>query len=409
MNLTDVHLRFRDDLWEWPLALTLFFSTNSVLNYTLPHALVVILINGSFILPIIVAALRRRLTLSGRYSMVSLLAWLFFATTVTLATLANAPESIGFAFYKISIQFSLSILFFAIHERGGGRTFSIFFKFESIVIVAASVSLFFWLFGEVLGVIPPIGTVNNQWSGTVHNWFFLHFSAQGSRNCGAFVEAPMFNLVLCTALITELFLRPSANKRRIAILVITILTSRSTTGQMLLIMLVMLKVIQGNKNRSILTKMLMIAGGSIIAIGCITAGTLVMQEKSGGESFAVRARFMIEELEAFANSPILGHGLSTFIEGTSNSICLILAEGGLFLASAYIAGLLVMPKKLSVLSGAKKFKMFGWCYFFLFSITVSPYNPLTFMVAGLHLSWFVAPREQFYEDILSTRPSILRN
>lgn len=394
------HLSINDDVVEWPLAVTMFFLTEAVIIYALPGAIVTAWTLFSLTFPLIVAALRGKLKLYGKYSIPLLLLFTAFIAVFFVSTARN-PDFIVRFIYRMAVMFPLTILFFATREEG--HTFSVFYKFESITIVFCYISLFFWIFGELLGVIPPIGTFNIVVNGNdvVNNFYYLHFTPQGYRNCGAFREAPMYNLVLCTSLFTELFLRPKSNRKRVAILVITILTTLSTTGQLVLLLLVFLKIVK-SKVYSQLSLLSKIAIGffAIAAIAAsIAIGIAIMVEKADGLSFAVRAEHMLAEIKAFASSPIRGNGYGSYYEGSSNSICLILAEGGLVAAALYVWGLIIWPLKLAAASGNSKFKWFGLFYFAIFSITISTYIPLTLGVIALHLSWPIANKNRLYQDI----------
>ena len=366
------------DFILWPIAMVLFFFTNSLLFWSLPVSITFAIKIVALALPLIFrVVLSHKLIVVGKHFIPK-----FVLVTSVLAVLYPMSQISGHGAPFLGQFLFITVLVlvnFCVMENG--EIFSLFEKFERIVVFFAIISLFFWLFGETLHIVPPMGTVHTEWSGTVANYFFLHFGAQDTRNCGWFVEAPMYNLVLCTAIFFELFVRTKVNRWRLIILIITTITTFSTTGQLLMMGALFVKfVVLSERRLSIIQALLLFLAAVLVVAVIAAAATTILQEKSEGLSYAVRLSFMLKELRAFSHSPFLGHGFFTFSAGTSNSICLILAEGGLWQFFIYITCLVVLPYRLSKIMNRPEFKYFFLFYFAAFSITVSPYLPITYAV-----------------------------
>lgn len=392
-------IKLREDSTLWVLALVIFLSTNSVYFHFLPTIIVHAIKLSALLLPLVVKALLHNLTIEGKSIIIKLLAlgvvvFLLFPKAIISG---NAFEFIGiFALHTLLMLLNIATL----REHG---IFDLFDKYERITVTFAIISLFFWFFGEICHVIPNTGYVTTEWSGTVDNYFFLHFGAQSTRNCGVFVEAPMYNLVLCTAIFFELFAKLQINKFRLSILIIANLTTLSTTGQLLLISALLLRFFFQRERRLSIFKLTLFAFiAVIVTVGAFFASKAILTEKADGASFAVRAHYMLKELHAFASSPILGHGFYSFSAGTSNSICLIMAEGGIVQLIIYTSCLVLLPIIISRRAHTPRKKYFHIFFFFSFCITVSPYLLLTYtMMAASASSLLVSDNyyiKQYAED-----------
>lgn len=386
-------VKLKEDCALWVLALIIFLSTNSVYFYLLPTIIVHAIKLSSLLLPLVIKAVLHRLTIEGKNIVIKLLVLGFFVFLLLPKAIisGNAFEFIGiFALYALLVLLNVATL-------GEHGIIKLFDKFEKITVIFAAISLFFWLSGEICHIVPNTGFVTTEWSGTIANYFFLHFGAQSSRNCGIFVEAPMYNLVLCSAIFFELFIKSRINRFRLIVLIITNLTTLSTTGQLLLIAALALRLIVLHKhNLSIFKLILFILAAVIVASGAILASKAILTEKADGASFAVRAYYMLKELHAFASSPILGHGFYSYIKGSSNSICLILAEGGIIQFIIYISCLVILPIMISKRIRNPRGKYFHLFYFLAFCITICPYLLLTYtMMAASASSLLVS--ENFYK------------
>lgn len=389
------------DFFYWPLALILFFSTNSCYYINLSskrgdQALELL----AALLPLCVSMMVGACRIEGRSAIPKLL--LVAGVVFLLMPKALlAGTIVGFVF-RMVVMFGLYVLLVATMRAGG--LFDVLIKFERTTVIFAAISLFFWLFGEILHLIPPSGTIANDWSGgeTISNYYYLHFGAQGQRNCGVFCEAPMYNLVLCSALFVELFVRASASRARLLIIVATIATTMSTTGQLVTMGSLFVRFFVMRKRKASAWSVMFWAIASLASLVVVAyASKYIMEEKATGASYAVRAAYMLKELRAFASSPILGHGFLTFTFGSSNSICPTLAEGGLVQFALYSSAMLLLPY-YGLHGRHRNLLCFFVFYFAAFSITICHYNPLTQFVMAMGLCrLFVSGRK--YESLFQPK------
>lgn len=238
-------------------------------------------------------------------------------------------------------------------------------KFANIVFILAIVSLFFWGLGTILGVIDETsftkmfwGTENDRFV-LVKNFYNLYFETSQNyvifgihtaRNDGIFCEGPMYAAVLLFALAYELFYRKQVNIRRIVVLSITMVTTISLTGWIIMLFMYVYKYITKSENTSSQKIVKGIIGVVIVCVG-IYIVTLLIEMKSSTESFLIRLDDYAAGFNSWKASPIWGHGygnttsvnsfLSSFRKnntGTSNSLMMVLAQGGLVWLMYYFAG-----------------------------------------------------------------------
>lgn len=399
------HLRVTQDFFHWPLALILFFSTNSCYYINLSskrgdQAFELL----AALLPISIAMMVGSCRIEGR-SVIPKLLLVAGVVFLLMPKALVAGTIVGFVF-RMVVMLGLYVLLVATMRAGG--LYDVLVKFEKTTVVFAAVSLFFWLFGEILHLIPPSGTIANDWSGgeTISNYFYLHFGAQGQRNCGVFCEAPMYNLVLCSALFVELFVRSSVSRVRLLVLVATIVTTMSTTGQLVTMGSLFVRFFVMRKRMASAWSVMLGAVVSLASLIAVAyASKYIMEEKATGASYAVRAAYMLKELRAFASSPIIGHGFLTFTFGSSNSICPILAEGGLIQFTLYSSAMLLLPYH-GLHRRHRNLLCFFVFYFAAFSITICHYNPLTQFVMAMGLCRFFVS-DQKYESLFQPKAADL--
>lgn len=278
------------------------------------------------------------------------------------------------------------------------------YKYTSIVLVIAVISLFFWLFGSTLGYIRPTGYLYSAWTGNdslkkVVSYYGIYFETQSVtffgltgkmvRNTAIFTEAPMASMIFSTAFLAELLMQDKLNWKRCAILMAAVLSTISTTGYMVVIAAAGLRYVftrQGTREGHLLKLILL---PTAFVTGLIILSFLIDQ-KLGTSSGSTRADDFIAGYKAWMNEPLLGNGYGNYdmIEkymsyfrrnntGFSNSPMLVLAYGGIYL---------FLPYGISVLTGLFRFarkRMWNRMGFYLvflceFIITVCPFQMLSF-------------------------------
>lgn len=168
------------------------------------------------------------------------------------------------------------------------------------------------------------------------------------RNSGIFAEAPMWNLILSIALMIQtLFL--GRNNYKTFILVLTILSTVSTTGIYVIGLIIAYKIIfevSGWKKYIALT---------LVPILLLVL-SFVWENKSETASASIRFDDFYAGIKAWSDSIFFGSGFSSGLRviesymdttiranlGYSNSLFLILAQGGIILLVLYLLPMILI-------------------------------------------------------------------
>ncbi len=304
-----------------------------------------------------------------------------------------------FSFLCFVIDVS-AIYIFTIIAVENKRGFKILSKYSDIILAIAIVSLVFWLGGSVMGIIHPTGYVYSTWTGndmvksapTYYNVYFETQYIMGfARNTAIFTEAPMCSFNLCVALLIELFCKCKISKIRCFIIIITIITTISTTGICMAIIVLLAKFVFNRSSSGTGRVIKAVAVPALLVIGFIAVQTLV-QDKLGTSSGNTRMDDFIAGYKAWKTHPIFGagfgnrdcvkHYMSPFRwdnVGFSNSVMLILANGGIFLAIPYIW---FAYKWIQICIKRKNIQWFLFfaSFMYLFTFTVVPYKFLPIFI-----------------------------
>jgi len=271
-------------------------------------------------------------------------------------------------------------------------------EFSNVMLVLAVISLSIYFFGSISNIIHPTDTTTISWGGvrTVESYYGIHFNTQRQtlfetsflRNTGIFAEAPMYSLVLSIALAIELFLKQKKSMWRVILFCITIITTVSITGIILMAFLIIAKFlfVDAKTKTTKHLKLLIIPLIGIIGIYILT--TALSLKKNDTASFSVRMDDYKASFLAWKDHLLLGNGYkndASIIQymnpsrlsntGLSNSILVLLAQGGLYLGIFYI-----FPAIKMILYGVKAKKMnivtFTVTLLILFSTTIFLYKVL---------------------------------
>lgn len=291
-------------------------------------------------------------------------------------------------------------------EFGSSVYNSLFLKYSNVMVIIAVASLVMWFLCSILQVVPATSFFPYEWGSSIDfipTYWGVYFETQSIaplgekiwRNTGIFNEGPMYNMALCVAFIIEYFIQPFRSKTKLWILVIAIFTTFTTTGQFFLMGIGIWSVFNrmGRRYRILLLLVVPI----LLYFGYVVAGTLLANKKAtGGEdSMNLRTEDITWCMEAGMEHPMLGVGL-TLREGESlwhgktlgrsNSLFAVFARGGLFVLILYIGALLLIPYLYY-----RKYKDPKWfyamfCFFLVFTITVSFLNYLTLLFIAWGMS-----------------------
>lgn len=232
--------------------------------------------------------------------------------------------------------------------------------FVNVVSVVACVSLFFWLFGSVLGIVPGSPTPYN-WAAAIRtsvNYFWLYFENRIQateilgqtviRNTGIYAEAPGFSGYLIIALAIAL---PAENEeyplKQKVLLVVTMLTTLSTKGLiavMILIALVYMFTHPVKSPSKFIEKLIFV----VVLVMAASIGTfLLLKDKSTTGSYLIRMDDVRAAISTWKNHVMFGTGYNDSEEiiqnftvsrsnnGLSMGLTLLLAQGGIYMVSFY--------------------------------------------------------------------------
>ena len=296
-------------------------------------------------------------------------------------------------FYFVIAPLMLILLMF---KNFNGQLFDFLDTFVKIILIFAIVSLIFWTFGSILKVVHPTNVVINNWNGGLPtpSYFNLYFETQGIhffgttliRNSGMFAEAPMWSLMLSSALIIqELFLENSI--KRLSLLTLTLLTTVSTTGIFVIGLLLIYRVLKLKKS--------LFKHVSLISIPIVIYALLqVWEEKSDSLSASIRFDDYIAGFLAWRANFFFGSGLTLGLKaiesnmntlirtnlGYSNSFFLILAQGGVILGIFYLYPVINVLIKKGV---SRDTKMFALIFIILLLTAIFTDTPLFILFIGI--------------------------
>lgn len=329
-----------------------------------------------------------------------------------LFPMLNVDASLTLYAKMYLVMLPLSVIFIEkLLEGGKSSLFGFFFRYSNIMGLLALSSLFFWIFGSLLEIIPYTFIIPNDWFDDrfIPSYYGIYFETQNNllanttfmgsdsviRNSGFFNEAPMYNMNLCFALSIELYLRQNKSLLRIILFVVTILTTFSSTGYFFLLINVMIYMFFTLRNKKSGMSLLIIPFVLIIGLS-LSSSILENKQETGESSYNHRYEDIVKCIEVGLNNPIIGVGIfhpakesggNDTNYGFSNSLFTTFAHGGFYFFFLYFFSLFIVPFSF-LKETRKKWPVFLLCYFFLFTFTLSQYWHLTLFMVALGLACF---------------------
>lgn len=201
---------------------------------------------------------------------------------------------------------------------------SILTIFKNIVTFLAVISLMFWII-SLMGFIPKT-SISIDWGNTkkVYGYFHLHFLAQSNvsflgipnivRNTGIFVEAPMYSYVLNLALFVSVFIDDEYDKLsgKSWILILTIISTTSSTGTIILVLTVFIKFALLAKKISYSLKSVMVIIIIPLVYGVIEFIVSKKVDDKWYSSTGIRMNDFSAAYVAWKNNFILGNGIDNY-------------------------------------------------------------------------------------------------
>lgn len=300
------------------------------------------------------------------------LATLFVISNIIFIIFNGNETGIKNFIEKFIILIPLFMIYFNLNNNEI-KSNSLLLKISNIIVLLAAISLFFYIFGSCLDIIPHNYQIILDWGGPhyVDAYYGLHYDTQITwikgieviRNTGVYNEAASHSINLCIALMIQMFYSQEDNKFKQLLLIITIFTTLSVTGIGISIILILVKLL-GNKskiNLSNKTKKIIIPTIIICLVGI---GIFFVKDKivSGANNPTSSVSIRIDDykiaFKAWKDNILIGHGYGRhditekymsevrgYDTGGSNGFVIILPQGGLYLLLIYLLPFIISMRK----------------------------------------------------------------
>ncbi len=390
---------------NWLIALFLILNCNTIYTAEInknDHFKEILLI--LVIIKLIIQIRNQKEKKIKKSTLMSMIFCIGYMVTYLLVRMPNMGDLINYIFLYL-LLFNIFILAFSISEKNK-LIKEILNELSNVATILAVISLVFYFLTTVFHIVKPTGTVmiNFGKERAVNSYYNMHFDTQNvlvfgtkiTRNTGIFVEAPMFNLILTIALAIELLFKTKASKFKVIIFLITIITTISTTGMVLSIILLIAKFVFSNDNNKVkkYIKFLMIP--FIIFVGIYVIFS-IMGEKVDTESYKTRMSDYRVCFLAWKDNPIFGSGynnketivrymsearLKASNTGLSNSILTLLAQGGIYMLIFYIIPAIKMIR-YGIKNKNNNIIIFTLTIVALFITTIFLYKPIMIFLLAI--------------------------
>ena len=332
------------------------------------------------------------------------------------------PSKVGANGFIIMFGFILVMLtIYYIDKFNNDNWNGLILKISNIIFILATISLVFFVFSSILKLINPTSNFLLKWGieREIPSYYNLYYETQviklGNnlipRNTGIFMEAPIYNFVLSTSLIIELFLDNIGKFRnvKIVIIVITILTTLSSTGIIVLTLILLFWFYLNNginlfnklKNNIFVKRdrkyIIITIFTLIIFLIVVLLGIILLYSKRNSESLLLRIDDYKVVFRSLKDSFLIGHGYWTTTDqvvkyssfnrindavGLSTGIGQILIDGGIYLAFMYFFPFVYMI--IHCIKNKKyKFLLSIIIFLILLCVTVVPYKGIAVNILAM--------------------------
>ncbi|WP_448279513.1 hypothetical protein [Clostridium perfringens] len=332
------------------------------------------------------------------------------------------PSKVGANGFIIMFGFILVMLtIYYIDKFNNDNWNGLILKISNIIFILATISLVFFVFSSILKLINPTSNFLLKWGieREIPSYYNLYYETQviklGNnlipRNTGIFMEAPIYNFVLSTSLIIELFLDNIGKFRnvKIVIILITILTTLSSTG-IIVLTLILLFWFYFNNGINLFNKLknnifvkrdrkyiIITIFTLIIFLIVVLLGIILLYSKRNSESLLLRIDDYKVVFRSLKDSFLIGHGYWTTTDqvvkyssfnrindavGLSTGIGQILIDGGIYLAFMYFFPFVYMI--IHCIKNKKyKFLLSIIIFLILLCVTVVPYKGIAVNILAM--------------------------
>lgn len=266
-----------------------------------------------------------------------------------------SSSNMKMALPEIVLVFVFLIYFLTLEMEGTPR---LLIAYRDIIFVVAFVSLFFWFFGSILGIVPNTGTVISNWGlmGTgmtkqLKSYFGIYFELDRTyifgtfitSNRAIFVERAFASFSFCIGWIYELLLEKNKSRLKLTVFSLAMISTLSMTGLIVTVITFVLYYIFNGTNRRIIRIFKFLLVPLVIAVATYIIYYLLQTKMSMGHSYSSRRSDFSNGIEAWRQSILYGYGYGnnsyihqTFKTGYSNSVTAVLSQGGIMLAILYL-------------------------------------------------------------------------
>ena len=273
------------------------------------------------------------------------------AAFLAVYLLATRYNGIRFVLYYAAPLLLLTWYAGTVGDGGEG----LIHKLSDLVLAVAAVSLFFYLFGTVLGWWRPQITTF-YWGESLRicpTYFHLYYAAQRitflgldlPRNCGIFPEAPGFAVFLVIATAAEALLRARPRVWRCVLLAVATVTTVSVKALLLTAAIFVMRFLLWPSRRvARIPRWGLVTAGAVLVL----VSAVLLWDKLSSVSGAMRLDDVVACWRTFVRRPLFGTGYwndasvvpffsypDRYNNGLSMGAAVLLAQGGLYLSALY--------------------------------------------------------------------------
>lgn len=337
---------------------------------------------------------------NGIFVFLILLIYILILHVINTYNLGQNGKSFLVAYFTLTFMY----LYFCYNKLEQKNHSYLLKSLTNIIVFFASLSLIMWLMISILKLIQPTQFIELNWGNPhyIPSYFHLYFETQnvsfGSlvfmRNTWIYPEAPIFSFVLSFALMYRSFIEnQKITSKKSVILMTTIITTGSSTGFIVLAIIVFTQIAVYFKKFG--RMFFFVTGISVMPILLIVINWVVKQKFTNNQSsLNVRLEDIVIGFQGLKAHPFIGNGYgdySVLLEkmtaerltfngnaGFSSGLSLIAAYGGILLLLIYLVPII----KGSIIGIKENINLlfFSITIFFLLLTTIVQTNFIILMV-----------------------------
>lgn len=326
---------------------------------------------------------------------------IYYVYTFACMILIDIDTEYRFKEFSFSFLVLVPLFIILLGTKGKNECIELVKMFIKIMYYLCLISLFFYLFANILSIIKSTRYVKFTWGwmDRVKTYFNIYFETQYMgigksntimpRNSLFFCEPSMFSTLITFAIMINKIYNKNS-KKMLIVFIVTQITTTSTTGIIVTIIYFVLNFIVIKKNKAI--KIVLIP---VVVLLSFMAVSNMFLEKMDTSSGNTRLDDIVSCTKAWQKSPLTGTGFLNNIEieknfsafrsankGLSTSFFIVLAHGGIFLISIYLYAFIKQMWYSIKKKEWEKFIMF-LMYMMIFLTTIFQYSAVAMFVVAL--------------------------